>query len=380
MARKLWQILDVGSIWMREFASAMARTHSLVAWWPEMRPFGAFENWEREERIPEPPLLVRRFPLQRGYARTPVRQLLPYEIPMLKRLRASTESAAATESETPLICSTPFYAPVAECWGGPTVYYVTDLTAGYDGLNRAQVIALDRRMCRVARAVCPNSRRLAEYLVGDAGCAPEKITVVPNATRESNIAPAPLLEPGPLPAAIAHLCRPLAGVIGNLAGNMDWELIEGSIERTPWLNWVLVGPTDMPIHEPAQARARSRVIAQGRAQFTGGRPYGELQAYARCFDVAVLPYRKKEPTFSGSSTRFYEHVAACRPMVATRGFAELLEKPPLLELVDTPEEMAAALEQLRAVGFRDGLEPARWEASRQGTWEERVRALTSTLG
>ena len=66
-------------------------------------------------------------------------------------------------------------------------------------------------------------------------------------------------------------------------------------------------------------------------------------------------------------------------MLATRGFAELLEKPPLLELVDTPEEAIAGLERLRAVGFHDGLETARWEASRTGSWEERVRMLVGTL-
>lgn len=353
----------------------MASTLPTVAWWPEMRNFGAFERWERIEPLPEPPLTVRRFPLQRGYARFPIQQLLPFQSGVLKRLR----SACQVEAASPLICSTPFYAPVAERWTGPTVYYVTDLTAGYDGLKSEQVIALDKRMCRAARAVCPNSRRLAEYLQREAGCPPEKITVVPNATRESNIAASPLLTPEPLPAAIAHLPRPIAGVIGNLAANMDWELLEPAIAATPWLSWVFVGPTSMPITEPAQEAARARVINGGRAHFTGGRPYGELQAYARCFDLAVLPYRKKEPTYSGSSTRFYEHVAACRPMVATRGFAELLEKPPLLELVDTAEEMTAALEQLRAIGFRDGYETARWEASRHGTWEERVRTLTGTL-
>jgi glycosyltransferase involved in cell wall biosynthesis len=302
--------------------------------------------------------------------------MLPFEISLLKRMRGACQDPA----NSPLICSTPFYAPVAEQWPGPVVYYVTDLTAGYEGMNSQQVIALDRRMCRSAKAVCPNSTRLAEYLVGKAGCAPEKITVVPNATRESNIARQPLLSPGPLPEGIAHLPRPMAGVIGNLSGNMDWELLEPAVQATPWLTWVFVGPTDMPIRERAQSEARARLMRLGgRVHFAGPKPYGELQAYARCFDVAVLPYRKKEPTYSGSSTRFYEHVAACRPMVATRGFAELLEKPPLLELVDTLGEMTETLERLRALGFSDGYEAARWEASRQGTWEQRVRTLTSTL-
>ena len=371
-----WQILDVGSIWMREFASAMCKTHPVVAWWPETRSLGAFERWERIESVAEPPLEVRRFPLQRGYSRTLVRNLLPYQVGLVKRLRA----ACKDEARCPLICTTPFYAPLAERWKGPVVYYVTDLTAGYDGLHSGQVIALDRRMCKVAHSVCPNSNRLAEYLIRETDCAAAKITVVPNATRESNVAMEPLLAPEPLPEDIAHLNRPIAGVIGNLAGNMDWELLEPAIAATPWLTWVFVGPTTMPIREPEQAAARARILSLGgRVHFTGPKSYGELQSYARCFDVAVLPYRKKEPTYSGSSTRFYEHLTACRPMIATRGFAELLEKPPLLVLVDTSGEMQAELDAMRRKGFSDGMETVRWEASRHGTWEERVRTLTATL-
>ena len=358
---------------MREFASALARVEATVAWWPEMRTLGALESWERVETLRNPPLAVVRYPLQRGYARTPLRQLLPYHLALLKRLRAR-----GPEQGTALICSTPFYAPVAEQWKGPVVYYVTDLTAGYATVDAKQVTALDKRLCRVARAVCPNSRRLAAYLQGDAGCAPEKITIVPNATRESNIAPAPLLEPGPLPPEAGDLPRPIAGVIGNLSGNLDWLLLQPLVEGTPWLTWLFVGPTQ-PILDAAQDAARGKLMQNERAHFVGAKPYGELQAFARAFDVAVLPYLKSEPTYSGSSTRFYEHLAACRPMLATRGFAELLEKPPLLELVDSADEAVAALERLRSVAFRDGLETARWEASRTGTWEERVRTLVGTL-
>ena len=294
---------------------------------------------------------------------------------MLRRLE---REAGGAPERSPLICSTPFYAPVAERWPGPVVYYSTDLTAEYEGLDGIQVRELDRRLCSVARAVCPNSSRIADYFVREAGCDREKITVIPNATRESNVAEHPLLEPGALPADVQDVKRPIAGVIGDLSGNMDWSVIAEAMERTPELNWVFVGPTVRTIANREQSSGRERVM-RGRARFIGAKPYGELQAYARSFDVAVLPYRRKEPTYSGSSTRFYEHLTACRPMVATRGFAELLEKVPLLTLVDTGEEMAGALEELRAKGFRDGLETARWHASRVGTWEERARMLRGTL-
>lgn len=381
----LWQILDVGSIWMREFASALGTQAPTVAWWPEMLRFAALGR-ERLEHLPAPPLTVRRYPLQRGYSRPALAALFPFAPAVLRRLRrVCTEQRVAPEA-TALIVSTPFYAPVAERWPGPVVYYVTDMTAQYEGLSTAQVVALDRRLARVARAVCPNSRRIADYFVRETGCDPARLTVVPNATRESNVAPAPLLEPGPLPPDLAGLAtngtrtRPVAGVIGDLSGNMDWPLIEAAVAATAgWLQWVFVGPTTRTVADPAQRDARARTMALPGARFVGPKPYGELQSYARCFDVAVLPYRKREPTFSGSSTRFYEHLAACRPMVATRGFAELLEKPPLLLLADTPAEIAGALETLRRQSFRDGQEEARWAASRLGTWEERARTLRATI-
>jgi glycosyltransferase involved in cell wall biosynthesis len=372
-AKHVWHILDVGSIWMKELASALASIEPTVAWCPQMESFGMVQSWQRDERLADPPLLITYFPLQRGYARAPIRSLVAFEDKILQGML----SRCSCPEVSPVICSTPYYAPLAEKWPGPVVYYVTDLTFRYAGVNPSQVKALDRRMCRVAQSVCPNSNRIAEYLIQDAGCEPKKITVVPNATRESNIAASPLERPEPGPGDLTNLPRPIAGIIGNLSGNMDWLLMQQAIQRIPYVSWVFVGPTSMPIAEKEQRKARAWSMAH--AHFLGGKPYGELQAYARAFDVAILPYHKKEPTYSGSSTRFYEHLAACRPIISTRGFAELLEKPPLVTLVDTASEMEEALNALRAKGFTDGYEAARWSASRQGTWQERARTLISTV-
>jgi glycosyltransferase involved in cell wall biosynthesis len=200
------------------------------------------------------------------------------------------------------------------------------------------------------------------------------------ATRGANVLSQPAELPFDPPADISDMARPLAGVIGNLAANMDWELIQESIERAPWLSWVFVGPTNTPLRETKQNQARRSLMQQGgRVRFVGAKPYGALRDYARAFDVAVLPYRKSEPTYSGSSTRFYEHLAACRPVIATRGFEELLHKEPLLRLVNTAEEMTAALEQLRRTAFCDGYEELRWKASQTETWEQRALGMRNAL-
>jgi glycosyltransferase involved in cell wall biosynthesis len=361
---------------MKEFASALARFVPTLPWAPVMRPLGMFENWERTEAMNQPNLQIRQFPLQRGYSRFPISRLYGLGRRQTRRMLRQTRDAA----HSPLICTTPYYAPVAERWPGPVVYYQTDLTYAYHGLDPDQIRALDIRLCRVASVVCPNSRRIGHYMISEAGCDPGKIVVVPNATREANILPALPREPWALPRDLQDLPRPIAGVLGNLAGNLDWLLLAEAVEMTPEFSWAFIGPHDMQIEEAAQLQARTHLLARrGRIRFTGPKPYGQLQEYARSLDVAVLPYRRKEPTFSGSSTRFYEHLAACRPIVATRGFEELLHKEPLLQLADDASSLALLLRSLRARAFDDGYGYARWEASQTATWTMRAATLIRAI-
>ena len=369
-----WHILDTGSIWLKEFASALSTLVPTLNWCPETRNFGHWEGWERTDRVTDPPMEMIRFPLQRGYARFPIMQLLPFEKAVVSRLRRRVARSEAGA----LICTAPFYAPVAEQWPGRVVYYLTDLTKMYAGMNARQIVRLDRRMCRVAQTICPNSSRIADYLCSEAACDRGKVAVVPNATRAQNVLEQPLTAPAEPPADMAGLPRPIIGVIGNLAANMDWLLVRDAVDKTSGVSWAFVGPTDGRIPDRAHASARNSLLCRGgRVLFLGPKPYGKLCHYARSFDAAFMPYRKQEPTYSGSATRFYEHLAACRPILSSRGFHELLSKEPLLKLVTSGDCAAAEIEKLRRISFRDGVEELRWRASQEGTWLVRARALVA---
>jgi glycosyltransferase involved in cell wall biosynthesis len=367
-----WITLDTGSVWLKEFAAALGTMVPTRNWCPEMHYFGWRQDWERTEEVEDPPISVIRFPLQRGYARFPVAQMVPFQEPLVERLIRFTQQP----EESTLICTSPFYAPVAELWPWRVVYYLTDLTKEYAGVNPAQVVKFDRRMCRVAHSVCPNSHRIADYLCAEAGCDRKKITVIPNATREENVLDQPAITAFEPPADLSDLPRPILGVIGNFASNMDWTLLADAVKKTKNVSWAFIGPTEMPVPERVPRQLRRELMKHGgRVRFLGARPYGMLSQYARAFDVAVIPYEKTEPTISGSATRFYEHLAACRPILASRAHAELLTKEPLLKLVDTGEDVAAEVECLRGNGFRDGFEEQRWKASQEGTWKVRARDL-----
>lgn len=379
MQPAVWQYLQISGALDREFVSALSRSVPAIGWEPIMSLTAFLNNKAKSEceRInDDPQLRIRSFPMQRGYSRPPLSWLAQIG----QRVTRRVELQSVDPVSTPLICSTPYYAPVAEQWPGPVIYYLTDLIAAYGGADEELVHSLDRRMCSTAKLVCPNSKRLSEYLQTKAGCLAHKIQVIPNATRESNILPEPLLRPSALPDDAADLPRPVAGVIGNMAGNLNWTLLQELVEQAPEFSWLFVGPTSMEIESEPERRARQTVLdRKDCVRFVGRKPYSSLVHYARAIDVAVLPYMRREPTFSGSSTRFYEHLAACRPMISTRGFEELLHKQPLLRLIDDAEEGAKILGELLKCQFDDSQIRQRWLASKEGTWEVRAAAVQAAL-
>ncbi len=368
----LWHLLQVSDVLDMEFASALAERVPLMAWEPSRSYFPWLRSAHLSTReVADPKLLLHRFPVLRGYARFPLSAVARTGPGIRHRLTRVTPHPA----NSVLVCTIPYMAPVAELWPGPVVYWLTDLMESYAGADAATVHSLDKRLCEVATLVCPNSNRIAAYLQSVANCGANKISVTPNATRSSNLLAVPSRSPHPLPSDLADLPRPVIGVIGNLAGNMDWLFLEELVRSTPSMHWAFVGPTTMAIQDAKQAAARAHVMSLPNARFVGAKPYGLLASYARAFDAAVLPYRRCEPTYSGSSTRFYEHLAAGRPMIATRGFEELLHKEPLLRLVDQPEEAASVLREWQSAGFDDGFAEQRWRASQDGTWQARAASV-----
>ncbi len=371
-----WHLLQVSDVLDSELASALAELTPVIMWEPRRTLVPWVRRASPAETVDGLTNLQRvSFPLMRGYARTGLRWLASSGSSIASMMRAKTPQ----ENASTLVCTVPYFASVAERWKGPVVYWLTDLIAAYADTHGIDIRALDRRMCRRATLVCPNSERLRKYLIEEAGCDPSKIQILPNATRAANVLTSIPERPGVLPASLQDVPRPIAGVIGNLAGNMDWLLIEEVVNALPRLSWAFVGPTTMAIPDPRQNAARSRVMHHPRSHFVGKQPYGDLAAFARSFDVAVLPYLRCEPTYSGSSTRFYEHLCACRVMVATDGLEELVRKQPLLYLTPNAQKMIETLRDLDQQNFDDGLTETRWLASHQATWQTRAAAMMDAL-
>ena len=249
----IWHYLQISDTLDREFCSALSELTDLVAWEPKMNIWGWTRPAGSEKSISNPPIQqICQFPLQKGFARMPFSLLAQFGRRQTERMRRK----CVDPTTTPLVCSTPYHVSVAEKWPGPVIYYLTDLISAYENIDSRVVQLLDVRMCKRAQLVCPNARRIADYLIRSADRDPAKVVVVPNATRSSNLLTHPLNAPTCGPSDIARLRRPIGGVIGNLAANLDWSFLLEIIEQNPSFTWVFVGPTSMRIGDVRTPRMR----------------------------------------------------------------------------------------------------------------------------
>ncbi len=365
-------VFDVRAIWVTEFARALATKIPTIGLRPTIDAMGLLHRAARPVDG-DNALKVFSCRLQRGWWRSAL-------LSERRKLVAFVRSQAAMLPTTCVIFTSPHYASVAEAFREcTTAYYVTDnFRACFP--DEPAIATLETKLAACVTHVFPNSERIRRFFVDDAKVEDDRVTVIPNGVRGENVLPAPLYAPTDPPAEMPTMPRPWALVMGNLAANTDWPLLEAVIGETPWLSWVFVGPTEMPCASEEHERIRQRLMeTRGSAYFLGWQPPVTLKSFARACDVAVLPYLKREPTYSGSSTRSYEHFAACRPILASEGFAELLERQPLVTVCRSVEEMVSALRRLKQSRFRDGHESARWHLARESTWSHRAERMLAVL-
>ena len=82
----LWQILDVRVPTIKEFGSALGRQVPTLGWLPRISATAILRNDESETVLDDPVLSIRHFPLQRGFARFPVREVAKEDARMMRRL------------------------------------------------------------------------------------------------------------------------------------------------------------------------------------------------------------------------------------------------------------------------------------------------------
>lgn len=116
----------------------------------------------------------------------------------------------------------------------------------------------------------------------------------------------------PTPADIADLPRPVIGFHGLLADWVDYELIKKVAKRFSNGSVVLIGKVAVDAEEKIK-------ILDGltNVHLPGRKPYADLPAYCRTFDVALNPFEINELTLAANPLKVREYLAAGLPVVST---------------------------------------------------------------
>lgn len=116
-----------------------------------------------------------------------------------------------------------------------------------------------------------------------------------------------------IPRDLDSIPKPRAGFIGALSGyKVDFELIRLAAIANPQVSFVLIGK----VGEGDPWSDVSPLEEVKNVYFLGPKRYEELPGYLKGFDVAMLPNTLNEYTDSMFPMKFFEYLAAGKPIVS----------------------------------------------------------------
>jgi glycosyltransferase involved in cell wall biosynthesis len=176
----------------------------------------------------------------------------------------------------------------------------------------------------------------------------------------------------PVPPELQAVRKPIAGYVGILRVWFDAPLMEALVRQHPDVTFVLVGPYD-------HTAGLRRLMESPNVILTGRKPYDEIPAYVRSFDVCLIPFRQGEIAETTNPVKAFEYFALGKPVVSTwlRELIPYAERG-LLRMTKTREEFSSSLRDMLE-GKGRGREEERRAVARENSWTNHVRRMTATM-
>jgi glycosyltransferase involved in cell wall biosynthesis len=176
------------------------------------------------------------------------------------------------------------------------------------------------------------------------------------------------------PADISSITPPRIGFVGAVSSyKLDLNLIrEIATERSHW-SFVFVGE----IGEGDPWTNLETLRGLPNVHFMGGRPYADLPAYLKSFDVAILPSALNDYTKAMFPMKFFEYLAAGLPVVSTP-LPALAGYESVATFCGDSASFTEAIE--RNLRDPDANVSGRQKAARENTYAGRTRRMLDILG
>jgi glycosyltransferase involved in cell wall biosynthesis len=112
-----------------------------------------------------------------------------------------------------------------------------------------------------------------------------------------------------VPPDLRKLPKPVLGYFGVVDERLDYDLIAKLAEANPSGSVAMIGPV-IKVEEKSLPRRRN-------LHWLGGRDYSHLPAYAKGFDLCLMPFALNAATEYINPTKALEYMAAGRMIVST---------------------------------------------------------------
>jgi glycosyltransferase involved in cell wall biosynthesis len=177
-------------------------------------------------------------------------------------------------------------------------------------------------------------------------------------------------EPEDFPEELKDIKHPVAGFVGGISDWVDVSLIAAAARQLPEVNFVLIGPVLADV---------SCFTGMDNVRLLGAKPYKNLPAYVRNFDVCLVPFKINKLTESVNPIKMFEYLAAGKPVISTP-LPEVLAYRDVVTIAEGEQETVA--------GIRAALEPTahsgisigrRQQVARENSWDARWRKAAELI-
>jgi glycosyltransferase involved in cell wall biosynthesis len=240
------------------------------------------------------------------------------------------------------------------------IYHCVDEYSAFAGVARETLQRMERDLIRKAHVVFTSSEELArERRPHNA-----RTFFVSHAVDVAHFSRA--LSPNTAPPPdIGGLKRPVIGFFGLIAEWIDLALVrEIALARPEW-SVVLIGKATTDL-TPVRDVPNIHLLGQ--------KPYETLPAYAKAFEVGLIPFRLNELTRKANPLKLREYLAAGVPVVSS-DLPEVRRYESLVRVASGAGEFIHAIEAALREGG-DAERSRRVAAMRAESWEARVDELS----
>jgi glycosyltransferase involved in cell wall biosynthesis len=247
------------------------------------------------------------------------------------------------------------------------VYYCIDDYAAHPGVDTALIAERDRELTRRADLVFVAPPALLEA----------KRAINPNTWFSPHGVDVSLfgrtMDPATeVPDAARDLAHPVVGYFGSIHEWIDVELVEWLARQRPQWTFLLVGHAAIDVPQ-----LRSLV----NVRLVGAQPYADLPAWAKAFDVAIIPYRHNRQVENANPLKLREYLATGKPIVSVSN-PEIDKFARWVRIAEGHEAFLAELENALREDSPDAT-AERVAAVADQTWDRRVievlKQVTSAL-